>query len=217
MVACQQPSDWMRRMIDRTIRKYYGHTLDGVVLPPSSSYSSRLRRARRRARALLADWTEVVSDVSTLLPDYSVYDVSSLTAWYAYSFEVIPLPGMPDMPGDYEHALAKLGDFIGLSVAVSVLCPLYRLQPFRAWLQDDGLPVCKWIDGGSEYREALKLCSEVVSCVNLSMRSFGYSPISARLFCKRVKNVTLEHTDAPRVKDFLFGPVLFGGLDCKRI
>jgi hypothetical protein len=215
MAAYQAPSGWMHRMIDRVLRKYYGHTLDGIALPPSPSRPLVLRRTRRRVRALSADWAEVVSDVRTLLPGYSVYDTSCLTSGYAYALEVIPLPGTPDIAGDYEYALAALGEFTGLTVAVSVLCPLYRMQAFRAWLEDGGRPMCRWIDCGSDHRGAVELWRDVVNRVSLSMRSFGYSPIPTRLFCKRVPNTNLEHTDTPRVKDFLFGPVLFCGFDCQ--
>ncbi len=152
----------------------------------------------------------MLDDLKGLLPECSFLDTSRQTYWYAHAAEVIPYHAIDETLGEYEPALSALGRFTALEVAVSSLCPLHRVQPYAVWRSEDGVGKTEWMLASEGAWRHDARTGTVTECVEISLRSFGYQPISDELFFRLVPGVESEYVDEPRVKDLIFGPFTFG-------
>lgn len=204
--------DWMQRMVNRTLLHYYGCGLDATIdLQASQQTAALLRGARYSARRKHPVWSQVLNELTASLPNYTMEDTSLNTYWYSYQVDVIPFKvTSSDSRGMIDAALSQQNSFVGLTIAVSTLCPLFYAQPYMAWRRADGVHDCRWVCFDEEQVQALDVWMPVFGQINLVMRSYGYWLISNELLLTKLQCAEAPEAANRYVKDCIFGEYTFG-------
>jgi len=204
---------WANKMIDRVIKKYYWYLIDPNEVENRDHYLSLLRNAKRQSARKKSNWLDIINDLVELLPDHSVFDTSSLTYWHSYSAEIIPFQSMSSEKtlDDFEPILADINEFMAYNIAVSALCPIYHLQPFRVYKGYLDKLSTEWIPINKIDSKILTNYNSISCIVDNSLRSYGYQPIPSELLFKEL-HIDMQYTDNAKVKDLVFGSFTFGEL-----
>ncbi len=204
----------IQTVVAESLASYYAVSLAGPTTDVAAGTAARRRQtAKRRARKSHGRWLSLVEAMRDACPSWSFVDASRMTFWNSYTCDAIPYPGMntPSALHEYQPALGVLGEFVGLTIAASTLCPVFHMQPHRVWLDSQCHVDSRWTGYGDLSAAVRRQLAAVSAAAEPLLGALGYTRLPQDLFCRELPGFRMDFvTGTPMVKDLLFGPFTFG-------